>query len=819
MNCKHLGKILRLIVFASFGAGGVSAAESAKLSGFEQLLNWRALPTAPVDAIRFLGGFAGAAGERFLVVEDSPERVIWALGSKSGGGVGWERLGTLRAALTPGVSLGGADGLLCVGGPGGDAPGAVTWLRSDTAKVQLLQESLPSLPVGTRALNLARIGSMAYALLVPGDAPANSTALWSLDLARSEGWRAVSAVPSVSAAGAAMVAQDNGRAVALFVFGAEDGRPAAWEFQPTAKVWRARATPPASFAGATALRSGIHHVLVAGAGDGAAIWVYHTVTDSWSPVTPALGKTERVVGEWSGTWVTVDTTLKTPEVRQGSVRSPRVGFKVADYVVVGIYLAVLLAIGFYFSRGETTTRDFFLAGGRIPWWAAGLSIYGTQLSAITFMSIPAKTYGTDWSYLLVNMGIVAVAPFVVMFFLPFFVRLKLTTAYEYLELRFNLPIRLLGSALFILFQIGRVGIVLYLPALALSVVTGIDVTVCILLMGVVCTIYTVTGGIEAVIWSDVLQVAVLLVGAVFCLVLMAIHVEGGLTAIFTTAAAAEKTKVFDWSPGLTTATSWVLILAWPTQLIPYTSDQSVIQRYLTTPDESSARRGIWTNALITLPGTFLFFAIGTALWAFFRANPGELAPGLAQHDSIFPWFIVHQMPAGVSGLLIAGVFAASMSSVDSSLNSVATAVVTDFYRRLRANASEAGSMKVARIVTVAFGAVGTAFALFMAESDVRSLWDRFNELMGLLGGGLAGLFILGIFTRRANAPGALVGLAASAIIQYLVKTHTDLIFFLYSTTGLLTCVVVGYAASLFFRNQPAPAAGLTLRTVKRQPPS
>jgi Na+/proline symporter len=162
-------------------------------------------------------------------------------------------------------------------------------------------------------------------------------------------------------------------------------------------------------------------------------------------------------------------------------------------------------------------------------------------------------------------------------------------------------------------------------------------------------------------------------------------------------------------------------------------------------------------------------------------------------------------------LLIAGVFAASMSSVDSSLNSVATAVVTDFYQRLRAQTNDAGRMRLARIVTVAFGAVGTAFALFMAQSDVRSLWDRFNELMGLLGGGLAGLFILGIFTRRANAPGALVGLAASAVVQYLVKTHTNLIFFLYSTTGLLTCVAVGYAASFLFRGRAAPAAGLTLR--------
>ena len=172
----------------------------------------------------------------------------------------------------------------------------------------------------------------------------------------------------------------------------------------------------------------------------------------------------------------------------------------------------LVVMGFYFSRREKGTDDFFLGGKRIPWWAAGLSIFGTQLSAITFMAIPAKAFATDWLYVLLTVGILAVCPVIIICFLPFFRRLNVTSAYEYLELRFNLPVRLYGSASFLFFQLGRMSIVVLLPAIALSAVTGLNVYMCIIVMGVLCTLYTVLGGIEAVIWTDVIQVIVLMGG-------------------------------------------------------------------------------------------------------------------------------------------------------------------------------------------------------------------------------------------------------------------------------------------------------------------
>lgn len=789
----------------------VIAVSRAADGGFERLLNWTDLPAlAPAAATGLRGAIAGGAGEALLLTGGTLGDQVFVL-PNAGGSVPWRLAGKLPEPLTGGVALPAAGGLLHIGGEAAGRPSErVYHLRWDAAANTATATPVARLPVMSPAWTAAAGSDRVYTILERE--PGGALWLWSLALPGMTEWQPSGDVPVQLGRRPVVGVQDNGRGTALFLFGGSGDANATYEFLPATHGWRPIAAPPANFSGGRVLRSGIHHLVLTGEQAGEALWVYHTVTDSWAPAAPGLAANERVLGEWHDGWVVAREEGGGSALRHGTVRSPRIGFRTLDYVIVFLYFGILLGMGYYFSGQEKTTHDFFLAGGRIPWWAAGLSIYGTQLSAITFMSIPAKTYSTDWSYFLTNVGIVAVAPFVVLFFLPFFVRLKVTTAYEYLELRFNLPVRLLGSAAFIVFQFGRAGIVLYLPALALSVVTGIDITVCIVTVGIVCTIYTVMGGIEAVIWTDVMQVIVLLVGAMACLLLMAFNVEGGFGGMFANAMTAEKTRVFNWSPSLTSATSLAIVLGWSAQLIPYTSDQSVIQRYLTTSDEKSARRGVWTNAVITLPSTVLFFAIGTALWAFFREHPAELAPGLAQHDAIFPWYIVHQLPAGVSGLLVAGIFAASMSSVDSSLNSVATVVVTDFYRRLRSGLDDRHCLTVAKILTVVFGAVATLFALLLAVSDVRSLWDRFSELIGLLGGGLAGLFILGIFTRRANAPGALIGLAASALVQYLVKAHTGLIFFLYASTGLLSCVVVGYLASLLFPVHRKALPGLTLHS-------
>jgi len=409
-------------------------------------------------------------------------------------------------------------------------------------------------------------------------------------------------------------------------------------------------------------------------------------------------------------------------------------FNWINYGVVALYLLFLVGLGFRFSNHQDTNM-YFRAGQRIPWWAAGISIFGTQLSAITFMAIPAKTYTTDWGYLTFNLTILLVASLVSVLFLPFFRQLSLTTAYEYLEKRFNLLTRLIGSSMFILLQLGRIGIVLLLPSLALSLVTGVDVSTCIIVMGVLSVVYTVLGGIEAVIWTDVLQVVVLLGGAIISLLIILLDLEGGFTQFWQVAYTDDKLKAFDFPWDWTEPTFVVLLLGGlGTNLISYGSDQTVVQRYLTTKDEASARQSVWTSALLSAPATVIFFGLGTALYVFYQTHPEQLDTTLDYTDTIFPYFIVTQLPSGVSGLLIAGIFAAAMSSLDSSMNSIATVVTTDFYQRFR-KTSDSQSMRLAKWTTAVVGMLDTGFALAMATWQIQSLRDQLNLFICRRAGG------------------------------------------------------------------------------------
>ena len=491
------------------------------------------------------------------------------------------------------------------------------------------------------------------------------------------------------------------------------------------------------------------------------------------------------------------------------------GLSFFDFGVLFGYLAILASMGLYFARRERSSDAYFLGSQRIPWWAAGLSLLGTSLSAITFMAIPAKAYQTDWVYLLGNLMIVAVAPPVIWYFLPFYRRLKVTSAYEYLERRFGLATRLVGSATFLLFQLGRMGIVVYLPALALSTVSGWNVYVCIVAIGVLATFYTTLGGIEAVIWTDVLQVVVLLGGVAVSFFVILMKVPGGAAEVFSAAMAEDKLHAVNLTWDAATASLWVVVLGnFFKFLIPYSSDQAVIQRYLTTSNEQEAARGIWLNAWVSAPVWVAFFALGTCLWAFYKAFPEKL--NLEGHpDEIFAWFIVNELPPGLAGLLVAALFAASMSSLDSSLNSMSTALTTDFYGRLRRSPTkDEARMKFARSATVILGGMGTLTAAWLAWLGTQSVWDQFLKIMGLFGGGLAGLFVAGIFTRRAHQGGVLIGFIVSAATLYWASASGAVHFFLYGAIGILTCSTVGWLSSLLLPSAHKDVDGLTVHSLR-----
>ena len=474
-------------------------------------------------------------------------------------------------------------------------------------------------------------------------------------------------------------------------------------------------------------------------------------------------------------------------------------FSAPDYVALGVYFLILVAMGAYFSRRERNTDAFFLGNRRVPWWAVGISIFGTSISAITYLAIPALAYNENWIYILGNIGTVAMAPIVVRWYLPKFRATPIVTAYEYLEQRFNLGVRIYGSLVFAVFQMGRIGIVLLLPALALSAATDLSVTQSVVAMGVLATLYTVLGGIEAVIWTDVMQTVVLMLGAVAALFMAVGGLDGTWTEAVAVAWEADKFHTFDWSWDLTTTCVWVVVVGNLFGMAyPATADQTVVQRYLSTATERDAARAAYTNALLTIPTAFLFYGLGTALWLHFQANPAQLDPDLSS-DAILPLYIMHAFPPGLRGILIAGIFAAAMSSLDSSMNSLSAVCVNDYARRFYPRLTEATALRLARIFTVFFGVLGTATALYLAgrpNEETVSLLKDFLKLLFSIGGGLAGIMALGVFTRRPTGTGALVGAAFSAAMVYYVNAYTELHFFLHAMIGFISAFAVGYGHSL-----------------------
>ena len=549
-----------------------------------------------------------------------------------------------------------------------------------------------------------------------------------------------------------------------------------------------------------------------------AVYAYHTITDTWAQVGTLPG--DSLVCTTAVQWPTKDKiTLASGEIRPG-VRTPslwiasfgRIGaFRWLDYVALALFFAVLMGIGAYCSKKMHSSNDFFRAGQRIPWWAAALSIYAAQLSSISFMAIPAKCFAMDWRFFMVVFGIVAVSPIIVFCFLPFYRRLNITTAYEYLELRFNLPIRLIGSLSFMLMQLGRFMIVLYLPALAIQVVTGMDINISIMLMGCVCLFYAVAGGIEAVIWTDVIQVIVLFGGALLCLIIIPLQIAGGWNGMIDIADAANKFRCLDFRFDLSDATFLALFFgACAQNIITYGTDQAVIQRYMTTATEKLAARSIWISMIICIPTSMVFMGIGSALFAFYKTHPNQLNPALSQSDAIFPFFIVSQLPAGIVGLVIAALFAATMSTIVASMNSVSAAITTDFFKRLTSSHTEKTMLRVGRISTLAVGLIGILFTLLLAQFPIKSLWDQFANMLGLFGGGLGGLFLLGIFSKRTGSAAAFIALVLSAAVQYWIQTNTHVNVWVFALSGLSSCFIFGVLLGLVFPNRKIYSQKLTM---------
>lgn len=531
------------------------------------------------------------------------------------------------------------------------------------------------------------------------------------------------------------------------------------------------------------------------------ILIYHTITDSWGllPGDSLLARAGAAL-TWDGDGWLLSGGETMPGIRTTDVSHIQVGYSTSfgyiNWIVLVLYFVLMLGMGIYFMRREGDTDDFFKGGGRIPWWAAGISIYATMLSAITYMAIPAKAYATDWTYYPMLWMIPIVGMPVIWYYLPYFRRLQVASAYQILEERFNTATRLMASALFCVFMIARMALVMYLPSLALTAVTGIDIYVCIIMMGVVTIVYCTMGGVEAVIWGDVVQGIILVGGAIFAAVYLAVNTEGGVSNCIQIALDNDKLRLFDWSNGWSSATWWVVIIGGiANNLISYTSDQTVIQRYMTTPDEKSAGRSILVNGFMSVFISVAFYMIGTGLYTFYKTHPASLDITMQHTDAIFPFFMMSQMPAGVAGLLIAAIFAATMSTISSNINSVSTAFSVDFVQRFRPTIQNTTLLIIARWTCVVSGVIGLGIALLMATWNIQSLLDYFNTILGLLTSGLGGLFFIAVFMPRVKGRAALMGFIAGEVAVFMLNYMTDASLFLFGAAGIVVSVIVAWVLS------------------------
>ena len=820
-------------------------------------LDWEELPALP-DELGVAGPFAGVHNDALIVagganfprpVWDSDKvwrDAAWVLSSSDAESAPkWMACDPLPRPLAYGAAVSTADGVLCIGGNDPQQPYADVFLLAwnSTAK-KLTTTRYPSLPEPVAFGSAALIGQTVYlACGQTGQSLDTATnKIWTYDLSSgTDGeWQPIAPLPGPARAFNMTVHQHNGYHDSLYVMSGrrQEGDEVqflkdVWEYTPATDSWGQRTELPTSMMAGTAIGLGQSHVVVLGGADGSLFGkadelrdthpgfpktslIYHTITDTWTTggSTPANQVTTIAV-KWRGAIVIPSGEVR-PRVRSSKVwrvRPPQTkpGFGTVNYLVLFGYLLAMVGVGVYFAKKNTSTDAFFRGGKSIPWWAAGCSIFATMLSSLTFTGVPSKSFAQDWVYAVGNFMIPVVAFFAVAIALPFYRRIDATSAYEYLEKRFNRGVRLFASGSFTLFHIFRMAVVMSLTGLALSVATPLSPMQSVLLMGVLSIIYCTLGGIEAVIWTDTIQTVVLLGGALLAFVLLISGIDGGFGKFVESATAANKFKIANLhiSPTSAQLALWVVVLGGIGQNISsYSADQAVVQRYMTTSDQKLAAKSIWTNALLTIPTTVLFFGMGTALFVFYQAHPEKLEPGM-KTDQIFPLFIAREMPIGIAGLMVAGIFAAAQSTVSTSMNSTATTIVTDFLRPFGVCQDDGGYLQAAKGLTLLMGVAGTLLAMLFVNPDIKSLFDEFIKVIGLFMGVLGGLFLLGALTQKANGTGAMVGAIAGAAATFTLWKFSPVQGYLFTAVGIGTCVVVGYIVSLPFA-QSKDLSGLTV---------
>jgi len=434
-----------------------------------------------------------------------------------------------------------------------------------------------------------------------------------------------------------------------------------------------------------------------------------------------------------------------------------------DIVVIVAYMAGLVGIGIRFARKQTTTDNYFLANRSIPGWAMGLSLLATIITSVTFIAYPGSAYSGDWSLLIPGFMFVVVLIIAGAVIIPFFRHVVRMSAYEYFGKRFGQGVRLYSSFAFAIGHFSKMGFVFYLLALTLSSMTGWPVDRVIIMTALVTIAYTLLGGVEAVVWSDVVQGFVLWAGIIVSIGFLLFLPPQGPRAVLHDA----------WIHGKMNLGSTALRFDKPTVIVlviygfffyvqKYTADQTVVQRYLIAKTDRSALKGITLGAVLCVPVWTAFMLIGSLLWSFYRATGEKLPSTIHKTDQIFPYFLVTHIPPGLAGLFIAALLGSAMAMLASDMNCLSVIGVEDFYATFRPKSPDRERLLVGRIIVAVSGlaAAGVAFRLAHNNGNALSLY---YTITAIVAGGLAGLFLLAFLIPRATKAGAIAGILASLL--------------------------------------------------------
>ncbi|SFC45997.1 solute:Na+ symporter, SSS family [Zunongwangia mangrovi] len=427
------------------------------------------------------------------------------------------------------------------------------------------------------------------------------------------------------------------------------------------------------------------------------------------------------------------------------------GLPLVDLLVFILYLTAILFFGisFYFKKNRTT-NDYMTGGQRIPSWAIGMSIFATFVSSISFLALPGKAYLSNWNSFVFSLSIPLAAFFAVKFFVPLYRKINSQSAYYHLEERFGSWARNYASICYLLTQLARMGTILYLLALPTNALLGWDINTIIIGTGLFVIVYAAMGGIEAVIWTDAIQGIVLISGAIACLLLIVASMPEGTDQIIEIGRDNNKFDLGSFNFKFTESTFWVVLFyGFFINLQNFGIDQNYVQRYMSAKTEKAAKRSTWFGSLLYIPVSLLFFMIGTALFAYYKTFP-ELLPStlgnIIEADKIFPYFIVAELPKGVTGLLIASIFAAGMSTISTSINSSSTVILTDFFKRNNKEFSSKNEFRILAISGIIMGVLSILVSLAM--TSVKSALDTWWALSSIFSGGVLGLFLLGFLSRK-----------------------------------------------------------------------